>query len=309
MLMLTKSSVLANLRNGIPSDKLRSPFEPSSMPTHAINLALLGGLVVAFNVTAFSFDGSGIWSRMAALVGLVGSGLLARRYCLLRIATACEAFGLIGLNGHLVVWALGLLSATNLPLVDHLLVKGDAVLGFHWRTFALLFDDREVIFWLRVIYGSIQWQSIVLIIILCAKNMEKNCWVFTNSWVLSLAVTIFLFPFFPAEAAFIYFDVPKTKAYVSDFYPVMTALRNGDIRTIGAATMKGMVTFPSFHAASAVCLGWGFSKVDWLRWPFIALNLAMLIATIVIGGHYLVDAIAGVLIACGAIWISAKFVR
>lgn len=310
MLMLAQSRILTGLRNGVPTNELQSPIEPMALPIHCFNLALLSGLIITFTITAFNFEGTGLWSRIGSLIILVVSGMLARRYCHPRIAAACEALGVMGLNGYMMVWSLGLLCAINLPLADDLLLKSDAALGFHWRAFSLLFVDQDmIIFWLRKIYASIQWQPMLLIVILCIKHHYKNCWIFVNAWVASLAITIFLFPFFPAKAAFFYFHVPNAKAYVADFYPIMEALRNGSIRTIGAPTMKGMVTFPSFHAASAICLGWGFSKLKWLRWPFLLLNLVMLLATIVIGGHYLVDLIAGVVIACGAIWISQKFAR
>ena len=61
------------------------------------------------------------------------------------------------------------------------------------------------------------------------------------------------------------------------------------------------MTFPSFHAASAVLYAWALWPVRWMR-PIVVLAFgAMLAATPINGGHYLIDIIAGTAIAVLAI--------
>ena len=59
----------------------------------------------------------------------------------------------------------------------------------------------------------------------------------------------------------------------------------------------GIVTFPSGHAAIAVACAWAAWDLKWARYPALALNVAMAVSAVPSANHYLVDVIAGVLIA------------
>lgn len=69
------------------------------------------------------------------------------------------------------------------------------------------------------------------------------------------------------------------------------------------------VTFPSFHAGAAPLLGWGFWPVARLRWPLVTLNVVMAASAIPIGGHYVVDIIAGVMVAAAGIAVARMLER
>ncbi len=88
-------------------------------------------------------------------------------------------------------------------------------------------------------------------------------------------------------------------------YPVLLEkLHSGVFRTLNYGSLNGIIAMPSFHAASAVLLAWGYGGVKWLRWPFLALNIVMLVSAVPIGGHYLVDIVAGVAVACLSILLA-----
>ena len=72
---------------------------------------------------------------------------------------------------------------------------------------------------------------------------------------------------------------------------------------------RGLITFPSFHAALGVIFARAFWSVPWLRWPALAVNLLMIAATPVNGGHYFVDVAAGGAVACVAIWAAERLQR
>ena len=77
--------------------------------------------------------------------------------------------------------------------------------------------------------------------------------------------------------------------------------RDGALRHLDLLGLGGIVTFPSFHAASAVLYAWALWPVRWMR-PIVVLAFtAMLAATPINGGHYLIDIIAGIAIAVLAI--------
>ncbi|HSI16732.1 MAG TPA: phosphatase PAP2 family protein, partial [Sphingomonas sp.] len=74
-------------------------------------------------------------------------------------------------------------------------------------------------------------------------------------------------------------------------------LRLHMFHVIDLGAIRGLVSAPSFHTASAVL----FIAAAWpwrtLRWPLLALNVAMLISTPVEGTHYLSDMILGAAVA------------
>ena len=82
-------------------------------------------------------------------------------------------------------------------------------------------------------------------------------------------------------------DLPPTRAGVL----VISNLLN----------LGGIVTFPSFHAASAVLYTWALWPLRWSRPLVVLVNGVMLAATPLNGGHYFIDVIAGVAIAVSAI--------
>ena len=54
----------------------------------------------------------------------------------------------------------------------------------------------------------------------------------------------------------------------------------------------------------ALILMWYARYISWLRWPLLALNLAVLISTPEQGGHHLVDVLGAIPVAALAIAIS-----
>ena len=118
---------------------------------------------------------------------------------------------------------------------------------------------------------------------------------------------VLVFPFAPALGGYLHYqlqpgDFPAVRILASWlFAPPFHALRDGSLNVVELSALDGIITFPSFHAAVAVLLAWAASGIPYLRYPMIILNLLMLLSSIPIGGHYLVDVIAGSLVAIGSI--------
>ncbi len=128
---------------------------------------------------------------------------------------------------------------------------------------------------------------------------------------IALVLCIFIFPFCPALGGYAYFGIGREIVpYVPDLsawrYPeVLQGVRDGRIDELGMKTLEGIVAMPSFHASAALILGWGFWSSRLLRWPFLLLNLAMLVSSVPIGGHYIVDVLAGAAVG----WFAILLVR
>jgi membrane-associated phospholipid phosphatase len=75
----------------------------------------------------------------------------------------------------------------------------------------------------------------------------------------------------------------------------------------------GMISFPSYHAATAILFVWAAWRTPGFRWIALAINAAMLLATPVCGAHYFADVLAGVAVAVIVIatmsWAFRSFCR
>ena len=78
-------------------------------------------------------------------------------------------------------------------------------------------------------------------------------------------------------------------------------VRDGVLRELDLLNLAGIVTFPSFHACSAVLYAWALWPVWWMRPVALLANGAMLASTPVDGGHYFIDLFAGIAVAVLAI--------
>ncbi len=70
--------------------------------------------------------------------------------------------------------------------------------------------------------------------------------------------------------------------------------------------LVGVLTFPSFLAASGILYMWAFWPLRWVRALVIPWNVLMIVATPLGGGHYLADVLAGIAVALGAIGITLR---
>ena len=130
-----------------------------------------------------------------------------------------------------------------------------------------------------------------------------QCRAFVAAFMIAALISIALSGAMPAAAMFVhlglqpyyYPNLDPTAAFVHVAH--LNALRDGTMRLLTLHDSEGMITFPSYHAA----LGVIFAKALWtlpsLRWPGMALNILMIAATPIDGGHYFVDAFAGIGIA------------
>lgn len=314
----TVPAISALLRGSIPDTTARQAIDPQSLPMYT--LVVSSGLLLALAIagTDFQYDHRALNGALLSLVTLCACGLGLRRYGYPAVGAALEITTLMLAVSAGAACATLLVAATAVPYADHLLIKPDAAIffGFNWcAMLAVLKPYDEILSLASRIYATLTWQPTLLVVTLLALKRNRVCWVFATAWSISLAFTVAVFPFLPALGGFLHFgvtpaDVPSVLVPAAWRQgELLEPVRDGTLRLITVGTFEGVVSFPSFHAAGAVLLGWGFSHVRWLSIPFIALNLAMFIAAIPIGGHYLVDVAAGGLLAILSIMLASGVVR
>jgi len=233
-----------------------------------------------------------------------------RQWILRDLIEGVSLFALISLLGAVASYPL---AAGHHALVDPDLQRIDLRLHFHWTSWYALVAAH---LWLQII-GRIAYLSIFVTPALLigyfawtGQRAEKRLFVATF-WVAAL-ITLSLFPLFPAAGPFatlwhgVHPYMPLSGLYQDQ---VILALRQHRIQSVDLGALRGLVCAPSFHAASVIIYIATALRIPRLRWPVVALNLAMLFATPVEGTHYLTDILAGMGVACLALWLTPLLIK
>jgi len=199
-------------------------------------------------------------------------------------------------------------AALNFPLQDAPLDHLDRAMGLDWRAYLAFVNDHEVVRTVLTIgYGMIRWPIFIIPVALVLVRDYRRLQEFTLAFALALIVTTIVSAMVPAIGTFYHLhltpaDYPNIEpaAYLEQLRD-LPPVRDGSLRHLNLLTLTGLVTFPSFHAASAVLYLWALWPVRWLRIVALVSNATMLAATPIHGGHYFVDVIAGVAVAVAGI--------
>ncbi len=200
--------------------------------------------------------------------------------------------------GAVLSYAAG---TSRAPFRDAWFEHPELAVGFDWArvTAALhgLPHGAVVLDWL---YASSQRQFALLVFALAWWSVPRALVPFLRALAVALLVTFAGAALVPAIG-----HLPHA-AHVPD----LLALRAGTFRRLDVAATQGLIAFPSMHAAMSVLIPWalrharGRWRTAW--WGALALNAAVLVATVTEGGHYLGDVVAGVGVALGAGWLASR---
>ena len=286
--------VLRGLAAATRAKDLRSPFESMTQPVYA--LLLVQGLVTAtiLQIQGFTIDPA-VWAVLAPWPFLIAGGLAFRRLRFLRLASAFEATGVIHLQALACSFLIVGVTTYAPPYADYLLASWDQAVGSSWAGFVDAFRAYPEV--MAFLYDTFLWQSLVLIAFLSWKGMHGRIWDFVTAATLSLTLCTVVFMFLPAKAPYIYYGIPELAGQSAGtrFLEPVEYIRNGG-RDFSLRLFSGCITFPSYHAACGLLYCWAVWPTR-LRWPAVAVNIAMFAGAIVIGGHYFVDLLGGVALA------------
>jgi len=207
-------------------------------------------------------------------------------------------------------------ASTNLPMQDANLLAIDRALHFDWAAYARFVDDRPMLAaWLNCGYNMIRWPIFAIPVVLAAKGCYRRIKEFTFAFGLALVVTTILSALVPAIGVYQQIGLdPATLKHIDphaylDQLRDLPPTREGVLRHLELLGLGGIVTFPSFHAASAVLYTWALWPARWFRPLVVLANGLMLAATPLNGGHYFIDVIAGMAIAVLAIVAAGSVAR
>jgi membrane-associated phospholipid phosphatase len=201
----------------------------------------------------------------------------------------------------------------NLPLQDARLLAWDRALGFDFRSFLDFTNHhRELIPLLAQSYSSINLQLLVIVLLLPLTGCYRRVAETVCAVTLAILATTLIAALIPAIGVYGALglqasDFPQLvpQAYYDTLRDV-PLVREGRLHKLSLTQLSGVLTFPSFHAASAILFMWACWPLRWVRLVVIPWNIVMMVATPPGGGHYLVDVLAGVLVAIASIGVTSK---
>ncbi|MFK3778341.1 phosphatase PAP2 family protein [Agrobacterium sp. NPDC089420] len=186
------------------------------------------------------------------------------------------------------------------PAIDDVLFGVDATLGYSWTGIVLWAATHP---WIGTIlffvYATSLPQLLVIVLTLGFTGRERQLHHFLVTGVVGAFASIVFWIFFPTFGPSAYVQLPQ---WISQTIPL--AVDNGygqelnrlaaeGVSYLSPKNVLGLIGFPSFHIFMAAMSVW-FVPRHWLAMAVILpLNLLMLPAVLVQGGHHLSDVFGG----------------
>jgi hypothetical protein len=190
------------------------------------------------------------------------------------------------------------------PLIDAELAAIDRALYFDWPAcFAWVLRHPMVLNLLSGIYLSLGLQSALSCFGAWRQPDRASIWLSANALSLTCCLTVFVI--WPAGGAFAYY---QPAGIFSDYLEQFVAVRSGSLTTLAIGQMKGIIQFPSYHAAAAVLLAYAFASLPrGIAIPAFITEITLSISAVPIGGHHLIDVLAGVAVGAASLGIAHAF--
>jgi hypothetical protein len=200
-------------------------------------------------------------------------------------------------------------TAANLPLQDAKLLALDRALGFDFRSYLDFVNDRQWVIYILVAgYRVIFWPIWLIVVALPLLGHYTRTGQFICAFALALIAATCISTLVPAIGVYGAMGLNESdfpNIVPQGYYDTLhdaPLLRDGTLRSLDLFHLNGVLTFPSFHAASAILYGWALWPIRWFRPLNVLCNGAMIFATPIGGGHFFVDVVAGILVAMASIY-------
>lgn len=246
-----------------------------------------------------SFFSTIVWPLALLIIGMGGLRLkLSDRLFRSMVGFSEIVIATIAVAAFCRLWI-----AIDRPYIDGALAEADKILGFSWLEIATVFTSSEA--FKPVMIHAYVWLVLAMPVgavglFLCRKTDEAEC--FVSTFIFGIVFTAVVWSAFYSVGPFYYFrSIGMTfniDVIHSEYaYKYISALRASNSGFLDFDDLHGLVGFPSFHATMAMLMLYGFCQFRYgvllgLPWCVVAL-----VATVVEGGHNVVDVMAGIVIA------------
>jgi membrane-associated phospholipid phosphatase len=245
------------------------------------------------------------FSLLAVLMGCLAGFCHYRRYdwritdSAMVVAFAIASLMLCGLVSS-VALRLGM------HVADPALARADALIGFDTRKMVQFVATQP---WLSGVLYYAYGSSALLCLAAFGWSMllrdRIHMWRIVVTIGVAMQITALVSILFPARGAALHLGLDALQGhglpggagtYSEDAFAYFYS---GADTLVALERMNGIVCFPSYHTVMALVFAQGFAA-SILRWPAILWSALIIVSTVPMGGHYVVDLAGGLLV-----WIAA----
>ncbi len=247
------------------------------------------------------------WTRLACiLISLLAIGFLYGYSGRSRRLSDAGHYAALWVAFSVADFILTYLAATlTMPLRDAEFVAIDAAMGFHWLAWSrFIWAHRVIRLPLFIAYFTFLPQIIGSILYFAhTEQTGRNAELI---WIamLGLIITTIVSAVLPAVGPYVHFFGRQTGDIV-----VLMSLRDHAAQSFAMSSLRGIITFPSFHTVLAITFIYVHRPPSRSFIPVAILNGLMLIAIPSEGHHYLIDMISGAVVAAICIAIVRAAMR
>jgi membrane-associated phospholipid phosphatase len=267
-------------------------------------------IVALLTFSKITFVYSDLWKPGCALAVFLVPSLYCWKRGIMRLAPSLEATALGIFMAMPILASTYLAASLDRPLLDEALIRMDSAFGFRWLTLIEFVDSYPTLAsGLSIAYATFIPQLLVLPLILGAARQYGRCYVMVLSYATICYVSSIISIWFPAVGTYAAYGLAQSQLHnINAFFGFyfldhFEAVRDQAQYVLSPANAKGIITFPSVHAAVALLCAWAAWDLKLLaRLFFLVLNILMAVAAVTHGNHYLVDIIAGLAIAVISIY-------
>ena len=210
--------------------------------------------------------------------------------------------------GFLIIGSILSYLCATLPftLMDESFAKMDSAMGFDWiNWFRYVKSQPFLDKILTTAYRSMIPQILFAIIFFSHAKRHTGANELWWTTMIALVITSLISGVLPALGTFFYY---KENVEAAIHIPHLLALRNGTMSTFPVLELGGIITYPSFHMVLVIILCYPYRHNKRMFPIIFTINSLMLLSIPTHGGHYLVDIIAGALVAWASIRIYERFI-
>ncbi|MEM9574452.1 MAG: phosphatase PAP2 family protein, partial [Pseudomonadota bacterium] len=229
-----------------------------------------------------------------------------------RMQLIAAGMGFMGLAWPILRMLNHLTMASSIPYADQYLANWDALIGFDWVAYGQLIEQFPgLAHTMDRFYSGLTAYSAIAFIAVVLFGRRRDGLSFIEIFLPTALLCTLVGAFFPAVAAATFYQVdadafklinPYSGAYHLE---QMNMLRSGQPVALNVDKLVGLVTFPSFHTAMGVIVIWVCRSNAALFGISFTINAIMIASTPFFGNHYLIDVIAGSIVAVVAIAIQS----
>ena len=186
--------------------------------------------------------------------------------------------------------------------IDLTLLRIDAAVGFHWLDYLRFFSNYPTVSHVLGIAYNLSLPLIILnLLLLGMSGRQLLLCQYVAALMVSALLAIVFWGFYPSFGTTEVYTIPKSimdtlNPIVGNAYgDYLRALKLDSDVLISPKNIQGIIAFPSYHTIMALLSAYAVLSIKYWRLPLVFINVLVIFAVPLHGGHHLVDVFGGII--------------